>query len=131
MVIELCVGAVAVDDGRILLVRRGRGRALGRWSVPGGHVEAGETLAEAVVRELEEETGLAGVCEDLIGWTELIDDAGHIVIFDFGVTILAPDKPVAGDDAVEVGWVPATDVALLDLAEGLAEFLVAHGCLLA
>ena len=57
---EVAVGAIAVDAGRLLLVRRGHGPAAGLWSVPGGRVEPGEMLVEAVVRELAEETGLAG-----------------------------------------------------------------------
>ena len=60
---ELCVGAIAVEGGRLLLIRRGRGPAQGRWSVPGGRLERGETLAEAVVREVAEETGLEAVCD--------------------------------------------------------------------
>lgn len=125
--IELCVGAVVVDDGRILLVRRGRGRSAGTWSIPGGHVELGETLAEAVLRELYEETGLAGICDDLIGWVEQIDDHGHLVIFDFNVTVLDSSDPVAGDDAAEVAWVPSIDAEALPLAEDLLEFLTANG----
>ncbi|MGI8750976.1 MAG: NUDIX hydrolase [Acidimicrobiales bacterium] len=127
--IELCVGAVVVDDGRILLVRRGRGRSLGTWSVPGGHVEVGETMAEAVLRELREETGLVGVCDDLIGWAEHIDDDGHLVIFDFGVTVVDTAEPVAGDDAAEVAWVPGVEAEALPLAGGLLEFLYANGIL--
>ena len=69
-----CVGAVVVVDDRLLLIRRGTAGRQGEWSVPGGRVEPGETLAEAVVRELAEETGLEGVCGELVGWVERIDD---------------------------------------------------------
>lgn len=127
--IELCVGAVAVDDGRLLLVRRARPPAEGSWSLPGGHVEVGETMAEAVVRELHEETGLVGVCDDLIGWAERIGDRRHLVILDFEVTILDHAAPVADDDASDVAWVPLIDVRTLDLVEGLADFLLTHGIL--
>lgn len=126
---EVCVGAVAVFDESILLVRRGRGPAQGAWSVPGGRVEPGETLAEAVVRELAEETGLDGVCEALVGWAERIGPGYHYVILDFSVTILTDADPVAGDDAAEARWVPMSEVADLTLAEGLAEFLHDHGIL--
>jgi mutator protein MutT len=128
---EVCVGAVAVDDDQILLIRRGRGPAQGVWSVPGGRVEAGETLAEAVVRELAEETGLEGVCEQFLGWVERIGDGYHFVILDFGVTIVAGVEPVAGSDAAEAAWVALDQVAELTLAEGLAEFLHDHGILAA
>ena len=126
---EVCVGAVAVDAGRLLLVRRGRGPAAGEWSVPGGRVEAGETLAEAVVRELLEETGVEGVCGRLIGWVERIGDDHHFVILDFAVEVLDPGDPVAGDDAAEAAWVPLEDVVDRNLVEGLAEFLHDHGIL--
>jgi 8-oxo-dGTP diphosphatase len=124
---ELCVGAVAVHDGRLLLVRRGREPSAGRWSVPGGRVEAGELLAEAVARELREETGLDGVCGPLVGWVERFHDDRHFVILDFEVTVLDDRGAVAGDDAAEVRWVPLPDVAEHDLVDGLAEFLHEHG----
>ncbi len=123
---EVAVGAVAVADRRLLLVRRGQGPGAGEWSVPGGRVEAGESLAEAVVRELVEETGLEGVCGPFLGWVERIGADHHHVILDFRVTILDPGDPVAGDDAAEVAWVPVGDVADLRLVTGLAEFLHDH-----
>ena len=127
MIPSVAVGAIVVVGERLLLVRRGRQPASGRWSVPGGRVEGGETLAEAVVRELAEETGLEGVCGELVGWVERIDDDHHFVILDFAVTLLDDREPVAGDDAAEVAWVPLGDVAEQALVDGLAEFLHQHG----
>jgi 8-oxo-dGTP diphosphatase len=120
---EVCVGAVVVVDAQLLLIRRGHGPGAGEWSVPGGRVESGETLAEAVVRELAEEAGVEGVCGELLGWVERIDDDHHFVILDFRCTLLDDRQPVAGDDAVEVDWVPVADVAERRLVDGLAEFL--------
>ena len=124
---EVCVGAIAVNDGRLLLIRRGRGPAAGEWSGPGGRVEWGETAAEAVVRELAEETAVEGVCDQLVGWVERIGDGYHYVILDFAVTVLEPEKARAGSDAAEVAWVPLGDVPHRPLVEGLAEFLHEHG----
>ena len=127
---QVCVGAIAVEEAHLLLVRRGHGPAAGEWSVPGGRVEAGETVVEAVVRELAEETGVEGVCDSLIGWVEKIGPEGHFVILDFAVTVLVgPDDgpPVAGSDAIEAAWVSLDEVAHLALVDGLAEFLHEHG----
>jgi len=126
---ELCIGAVVIDDDRLLLIRRGHGPADGEWSVPGGRVERGETLAEAVVRELLEETGISGVCGELVGWVERMGEGFHHVILDFRVIALDPTDPVAGDDAREAAWVSLADVASLQLVEGLAEFLHDNGIL--
>lgn len=124
---EVCVGAIAVHDDRLLLVRRGRGPAAGEWSVPGGRVEAGETLAEAVVRELAEETALEAVCGDLIGWAERIDGDAHLVILDFAATVLEPENPQAGSDAAEAAWVPLAEIGDYRVVDGLVEFLHDHG----
>ena len=128
---EVCVGAVVVDDERLLMVRRGHGPAAGEWAVPGGRVESGETLAEAVVREVAEETGIEVVCEQMLGWVERISDEHHFVILDFRAQLLGAGEadPVAGDDADEAAWVPLHEVAELNLVEGLAEFLNDHGIL--
>ena len=122
---EVCVSAIVVDDDRLLLVRRGRGRAEGTWALPGGRVHPGEVLAEAVVRELQEETGIEGVCGELVGVCELVEDP-HQVVLGHRVTLLEAVDPVAGDDAAEARWVPLADVCDLRLAPGLAEFLHDH-----
>lgn len=102
--------------------------------MPGGRLEAGELLAEAVVREVREETGLECVCGSLVGWVERLDDgsepgSGHFVILDFDVTVLDDRPPVAGTDAAEAAWVDLSEVADLHLVDGLAEFLHEHGYL--
>ena len=129
---EVCVGGIALHDGNLLLIRRGHGPAAGQWSVPGGRVEHGETLAEAVTREVREETGLESVCGEFLGWVEQIDDENlghHFVILDFEVTVLDDTEPVGGDDAAEAAWVPLGQVIDLNLVDGLAEFLHEHGIL--
>jgi 8-oxo-dGTP diphosphatase len=123
----IAVGAVLVDHDRLLLVRRGRGPAAGTWSVPGGRVEGGETLAEAVTRELREETGVEGVCGPLIGWAERFDGDDHFVILDFEVTLVGDDRLEAGDDAAEAVWTDLHAVTDLVLVDGLAELLHDHG----
>ena len=122
-----CVGAIATRTNELLMVRRATEPGRGRWSVPGGRVDRGETLAEAVVRELHEETGLEGVCGPLMGWTEIIDEEHHFVVLDFEVTVLGPQEPTPGEDASEAEWVPVWTVPELDLVDGLAEFLSEHG----
>ena len=124
---EVCVGAIAIHDDHLLLVRRGTGPGAGEWSIPGGRVEPGETLAEAVVRELAEETGIEGVCDRLVGWAERIGPDHHFVILDFAVTVLEAGKLRAGGDAAETEWVPMGEVTHRRLVEGLAEFLHEHG----
>jgi 8-oxo-dGTP diphosphatase len=125
---ELCVGAVLVDDDRLLLIRRGRGPAQGEWSIPGGRVEGGELLRAAVVREVEEECGIEIVVDRELGWVERISDTHHFVIVDFLVTMLDANQPLrAGDDASEALWVPLWQVPEIKLVDGLAEFLGEHG----
>jgi 8-oxo-dGTP diphosphatase len=128
---EVCVGAVVVSAGHLLLVRRGRPPGAGAWSVPGGRVETGETLSAAVRREVLEETGVDVEPGPLVGWAERINADYHFVILDFAATPRLGELPslTAGDDASDARWVPLPDVRSLPLVEGLAQFLELHGVL--
>ena len=125
--VQLCVGAVTLSAGRLLMVQRGNQPGRGLWSLPGGRVEFGETMAEACVRELHEETGIEGVCGELVGWVERISDDHHFVILDFAVTPFGFEPPRAASDASEARWIPIDEVTDLPLVDGLAEFLYDHG----
>jgi 8-oxo-dGTP diphosphatase len=124
-----CVGAVVRDDrGRLLLVRRGTEPAKGRWSVPGGRIEPGETAAEAVVRELLEETGLCVVVTGLAGTVERTGPGGVVYdIDDFYARLgpgVDPGHVRAGDDAAEAGWFTSAEVEELDRGDGLVDGLL-------
>ena len=122
---EICVGAVIVDTERLLLIRRGRGVGVGQWSIPGGRVEFGETLADAVRREVAEETGLDVKVGDLLGWVERIGNEHHFVIADYRASVVEGTlRP--GDDASDAAWVPLTELANIDLVDGLLAFLDEH-----
>ena len=124
----LAVAAVCVRDGRLLLVRRGRGAAVGQWAVPGGRVEFGESLADAVLRELREETGLDGTVGPLCGIAERRAGDHHFVILDYWVDV-RPGDAFAGDDADDVRWAGHDDLRRLPLVPLLVEFLTDHGVL--
>lgn len=103
------VGAVIVQDGQVLLVQRGTEPALGRWSIPGGLIEVGESLTEAVVREVREETGLDVEPIELVELLDRIDRDGdriryHFVIADYLCRVLGGTLSAASD-AAAVCWV--------------------------
>lgn len=113
------VGGVVVRNGRALLIRRGGEPLKGQWSIPGGTLELGETIAAGVVRELREETGLEVQVLDLIEVFERISPpAGtadgrpqyHFVILDY--LCAAPHgEPVAGSDVTDVAWAAEDEFA--------------------
>ncbi len=129
------VGAVIRDDrDRLLLIRRGREPGRGRWSIPGGRVEPGESARDAVVREVEEETGLRVVVTGLAGFVERPGPDGVVYeIEDFFARVepgTDPHRLVAGDDAEDAQWWPTHRIEGLDCVEGLTDALVGWGVLL-
>ena len=125
-----CVGAVVFDDaGRLLLIRRGREPGRGRWSVPGGRVEAGETDHQALIREVAEETGLVVEIIRLLG--QVRREAPGAAVFDIYDYRCRPTGGTltAGDDADETRWCDVTTLASLPLVPGLLEALTRWHCL--
>ncbi len=115
------VGAVIVDQNRVLLIRRGTPPLLGEWSLPGGVLECGETLRDAVVREAHEETGLTVETGEMLGIYERVirDDARrvryHYVLIDFLCRAVGGDLK-AGSDAADVRWFTREELPALNLA---------------
>lgn len=116
----VAVGGVVVHEGRVLLIRRGQRPMEGRWSIPGGIVELGETIADAVARELKEETGVCVRVLDLIEIYEKVarDGAGiaqyHFVILDYRCEFVEGTAS-AGGDVTEVMWVTEQQLESLGL----------------
>jgi 8-oxo-dGTP diphosphatase len=125
------VGAVVVQDGRVLLIRRGKEPMRGRWLVPGGTVEWGETLQEAVVREVEEETGLVVRPREMLVVLDRIhrtpgesgEIAYHYVIVDFLCDWVAGTLR-AGSDAEDAALVPVAELGAYDIPEAALDVVV-------
>jgi 8-oxo-dGTP diphosphatase len=125
-----CVGAVVTDgQGRLLMIKRGHAPGAGLWSIPGGRIEPGETDAEALVREMSEETGLVVEVGPLIGSVRRPGLDGAVIdIRDYAATVTGGTlRP--GDDAADARWVEAADLDSLDITEGLIEALTDWGVL--
>jgi 8-oxo-dGTP diphosphatase len=125
-----CVGGVISDAaGRLLLIKRGHAPGAGLWSLPGGRVEPGETDAEALVREMREETGLIVQAGPLIGAVRRPAPGGDILdIRDYAATVTGGTLR-AGDDAVQARWVTASELEFLPTTDGLVTALTDWGVL--
>jgi len=125
-----CVGAVIKDDqGRLLLIKRGHAPGAGLWSLPGGRIEPGETDAEALVREMREETGLVVEPGQLVGAVRRpAQDGDFLDIRDYAATVTGGTLH-AGDDAAEARWVAPDELESLPITEGLVEALTSWGVL--
>ena len=122
------VGAVILHEDKVLLVRRGKSPSVGKWSLPGGLVELGETTTEAIAREILEECGIKIRVVDVAGVITRVvkDDADrvryHYVLVDY---LAYPDSldVVAGSDAEEARWFAIEGVANLDTTQGLLDMI--------
>jgi ADP-ribose pyrophosphatase YjhB (NUDIX family) len=120
-----CVGAIVHDaEGRLLLVRRGHPPGEGLWSLPGGRVEAEESDAEALIRELSEETGLRIEPGRLIGSLEYPGPGGVTYDIHDYAAIVTGGELSPGDDAAEAHWVTPAEVRRLPTTDRLVETLI-------
>ncbi len=123
------VGAVIGDGrGHVLLVLRLRPPAVGRWSIPGGRVEAEESFTDAVVREVREETGLQVTVGPLLGQLELPGrDPGTVYdVHDYAASVVGGTLR-AGDDAGDARWFSRDEMAHLPLTTKLIDYLDEYG----
>jgi ADP-ribose pyrophosphatase YjhB (NUDIX family) len=122
------VGAVILHEDKVLLVRRGKSPSFGKWTLPGGLVELGETTTEAIAREIVEECGIKIRLVDVAGViTRVVRDDGdriryHYVLVDY---LAYPDSMdvVAGSDAAEAQWFEVERLGELDTTPGLLDMI--------
>lgn len=125
---QLAVSAAIFRDGQVLLVRRARSPAKGFYSLPGGRVEFGESLHQALAREVDEETGLEIEIVGLAGWREVLPataGAGHYLIMSFAARWVARE-PALNDELDDYRWIAPNTLASLGdlkLTGGLEEVI--------
>ena len=130
----LAVSAAIFRDGKVLIVRRARKPALNLYSLPGGAVEVGESLTEAVVREVREETQIDIEPVALAGHREAIvrDKKGrverHFVILSFASRWLR-GEPILNSELDDARWIDPAELSAYKTTEGLAEIVAAAAAL--
>jgi 8-oxo-dGTP diphosphatase len=125
-----CVGAIVHDDAhRLLMIRRANAPSAGRWSLPGGRVERDETDAQALRREVAEETGLDVYVGRHVGTVELPGPPGTTYdVRDYACAVMGGHLR-AGDDALDARWVQRGELYALDCSGRLVELLEQWGML--
>ena len=124
------VGALIVENGRVVVIKRGKAPLLGEWSIPGGMLELGETLRQGAEREALEETGLVVRATELLGVFDRIvpDEEGnivyHYVLIDFLCQRLSGELR-AGADAADARWFTPEEIEKLPLALDTARVIQA------
>ena len=132
---KTAVAAIILRDHEILMVRRGVEPGLGKWSIPGGSIELGETMEDALRREVWEETGLEIKVGDFAGVIDLIvrDENGqisfHYVILDYFATIISDGEACPATDVTECRWIPLDELKNYDITESLIKRLTRLGLL--
>ena len=125
---QVGVGAVVFKNQKVLLVKRSRPPSQGKWSIPGGRLEFGETLQEAAEREIHEETGVVIRASKPVYIFDVVDrdTAGairfHYVIVDLAADYISGD-PAANDDALDARWVSAHELGALEVSDSTAQLL--------
>jgi 8-oxo-dGTP diphosphatase len=123
------VGAIILREDQVLLVQRGREPSYGKWSIPGGLVELGESLQEAIVREVREEVGLEVRVRDLVVALDRVipDQEGrieyHYILLDF-LCECNGGNPSPASDVLDCAFVPIASLPQYDLTRGTAQAIL-------
>lgn len=120
------VSGIVFNGANVLMIKRGQAPAQGLWSIPGGKLEPGETLAEACRREVEEETGLLIEVQQIAAVVERKQEGFHYVIVDF-LAVLADasgTEPTPQTDVSEAKWIAIDDLPNYPIVEGLHEIII-------
>ncbi|WP_442498521.1 NUDIX hydrolase [Methylobacter sp. sgz302048] len=124
-------GIIFNRQNQVLLIKRNQPPAMGLWSIPGGKLEAGESLTEACKREIKEETGLETDIKNIVAVVERRIENFHYVIIDYLALLIDEEQavPIAQSDIADAKWVNLENLADYELVEGLAEIVRRTFCI--